>query len=36
MTDSTTDIAWHSTLESARQNAADNNRLVLTYLHAPG
>jgi hypothetical protein len=30
------EIAWETTLAGARQRAADEGRLLLTYLFAPG
>ncbi len=29
-------ISWHETLSGAREAAAQSEKLILTYLHAPG
>ncbi len=31
-----TTLSWHETLAAARDDAKANNRIVLTYIHAPG
>ncbi len=31
-----TQVTWHDTLDAARETAATDGKLVLTYIHAPG
>ncbi len=30
------DVEWLDTLDAAKAAAADTDRLILTYIHAPG